>query len=281
MVGRISLSVVALIFLLIPGLFGMKAFLRAYIKLDDLSRFDKLAVILTIGIFALAIPPLALNWNCWTGHLTSFLFRWHVPGPTELTDSATWCSDTVITFGNMMLTEQLSDVPLVIIISFLGVQTAFVTSLSYVIGRILNGWGDGPPREPKFIEQPWEYASKKTARESDNATVITTQGEEIRGTVHRIGSPSEDYDILLKDPEKVVRDDRTDVEVDTRDLGAYTYHHYRDISRIRFPNLDTYEEYEIDLEDASRRFEEEVGSRADQAPGEGGSSDVGLPPRTG
>jgi hypothetical protein len=59
----------------------------------------------------------------------------------------------------------------------------------------------------------------------------------------------------------VIRDDRTDTEVDTRDLGAYTYHHYRDISRIRFPDLDTYDDFEIDLDDATKQFEAEMVSK--------------------
>lgn len=260
MVGKVSINVVTLLFLLIPGLFGMKAFFHSFIRLDTLSRFDKLAVIMTIGSFALVIPPLALNWNCWTTHAGELLVSPHISNSPQLTAPDMWCSGNVITFGNLMTSEQLSRIPLVIIVFLLGLHTTFVGSLSYVAGWALNKRGDAPPREPKYIEQPWEYASKKTARESDRATVLTTESEEIRGTIHRIGSPSEDYDILLKDPEKVLRDDRTDTEVDTRDLGAYTYHHYRDISRIRFPDLDTYEDFEIDLDDATERFEAEMAS---------------------
>lgn len=261
MVGKVSVNVVTLLFLLIPGLFGMKSFLQAYVKLDNLSRFDKLAVIMTIGSFALAIPPLLLNWDCWTSHVSTLLATPRVLNYDAQMQSITWCSGEVLTFGDVMTADQLSQVPLVVVIFFLGVQTTVVSSISYVLGWGLNTLGDGPPRKPKYVEQPWEYASKKTARESDRATVITTAGEEIRGTIHRIGSPSEDYDILLKDPEKVSRDGHTDTEVDTRDLGAYTYHHYRDISRIRFPDLDTSEEFEIDLSDATERFEAEMAKR--------------------
>lgn len=264
MVGKVSLNVVTLLFLLIPGLFGMKAFFQSFVRLDNLSRFDKLAVIMTIGSFALVIPPLALNWNCWMGTAQEALFSQSFPASDRLAKPNTWCPDNVITFGNMMTSEQLSQVPLVIIIFLLGIHTTAVSSFSYIFGWILNKLGESPPRKPKYIEQPWEYASKKTARESDRATVITTENEEIRGTIHRIGSPSEDYDILLKDPKKVIRDDRTDGEVDTRGLGAYTYHHYRDISRIRFPDLDTSDDFEIDLDDATKRFEEEMAKREAQ-----------------
>lgn len=258
MVGKVSLNVVTLLFLLIPGLFGMKAFFHSLVRLDTLSQFDKLAVIMTIGSFALVLPPLALNWNCWTNHATDLLFLRRIPSSTRLTEAHAWCSGNVVTFGNMMTSEQLSKVPVVIVISFLAAHTALVSSLSYVAGWGLNKWGDSPPREPKYIEQPWEHASKKTARESDRATVITTESEEIRGIIHRIGSPSEDYDILLQDSEKVIRDGRTDSEAETRNLGAYTYHHYRDISRIRFPDLDTDDDFEIDLSDATERFEEKM-----------------------
>jgi hypothetical protein len=280
MVGKVSINVVTLLFLLIPGLFGMKAFLQAYIKLDDLTRFDKLAVIMTIGSFALAVPSLVLNWDCWTTHVDASLTNPLTLAYDARIESNTWCPDGVMTFGDVMTTEQLSRLPLVVVIFLLGVHTAVVSSISYVFGWALNKLSDGPPREPKYIEQPGEYASKKTARESDGATVITTENEEIRGTIHRIGSPSEDYDILLKDPVKVIRDGNTDAEVDTRDLGAYTHHHYRDISRVRFPNLDTYDEYEIDLADATRRFEAEIGSSEGRNSDENASDDS-LPPRTG
>lgn len=258
MVGRVSFNVVTVLFVLVPGLIGMKAFFHAYVRLDNLSRFDKLAVIITIGSFALVVPPLVLNWNCWTNHAVGFLSSPHVPNSNSLTAPDSWCSENVITFGNMMTSQQLARVPLVVLITFLGVHTVFVGSVMYATGWILNKRGEGPPRETKDIEQPWEYASKKTARESDRATVITTENEEIRGTVHRIGSPSEDYDILLQDSEKVIRDGQTDSEVDTRSLGAYTYHHYRDISRIRFPDLDIDDDFEIDLSDATERFEEKM-----------------------
>lgn len=255
MVGKVSIDVATLLFLLVPGLIGMKAFLRAYVKLDDLSRIDKLAASIMIGGFALAIPLFVLNWECWTDQLAAFLVHPRSPDYQAWTRTGTWCSD-----ADVMTVERLSKVPIVVIVLLVSIQSTFVGSVSYAAGKGLNWWEDGPPRESKYVEQPWEYASKKTARESDRATVITTESEEIRGTIHRIGSPSEDYDVLLKDPEKVIRDDRTDDEVDTRDLGAYTYHHYRDISRIRFPDLDTYDDFQIDLSDATERFEEKMQS---------------------
>lgn len=260
MVGKVSLNVVTLLFLLIPGLVGMKLFLRAYVRLDDLSRIDKLAASVLMGGFALGIPLFLLNWTCWTEQITTFLFRPHSPNYTDWTRPETWCSTS-----DVMTVGRLSQVPVVVIVLFVSVQSVFVGGVSYAVGKRLNRWEDGPPREPKFIEQPWEYASKKTARESDRATVITTDGKEIRGTIHRIGSPSEDYDILLKDPEKVIRDGRTDAEVDTRDLGAYTYHHYRDISRVRFPDLDTYDDYQIEVSDATERFESAMATNETRA----------------
>jgi hypothetical protein len=174
MVGKVSINVVTLLFLLIPGLVGMKTFLYAYVKLDDLSCIDKLVASVMIGGFALAIPLFFLNWQCWTDQFVTFLFNPHSPEYQGWTQPETWCSS-----GDVMTVGRLSKVPIVIIILFVSLQSVFVGSISYVVGRGLNGLGDGPPREPKFIEQPWEYASKKTARESDRATVITTENEEI------------------------------------------------------------------------------------------------------
>jgi len=258
MVAPVRINVVTLFFLLVPGIVGMKLFLRAYVKLDDFSRIDKLVVSVILGGLALAVPLFLLNWQCWTEQVASFLLDPHSPNYADWSNPAAWCSTS-----DVMTVGRLAQIPVVIIILLVSVQSTFVGGISYFVGKVLNWWEDGPPREPKYVERPWEYASKKTARESDRATVITTDGKEIRGTVHRIGPPSEDYDILLKDPEKVIRDDWTDAEVDTRTLGAYTYHHYRDISRIRFPDLDTSDEFELDVEDAIEHFEAEMAERKD------------------
>lgn len=161
MVGTVSVDVATLLFLLIPGLFGMKAFLRAYVKLDDLSRFDKLAVIMTIGSFALLIPPLVVNWDCWTGYLRDAAIYPHTLNYNGQTGSSIWCSEPVVAFGDLMASNQLSEAPLIVVIFFLGAHTVLVTSISYLVGWGANKWSDGPSRDPKYVEQPWEYASKK------------------------------------------------------------------------------------------------------------------------
>jgi hypothetical protein len=61
--------------------------------------------------------------------------------------------------------------------------------------------------------------------------VITKNGQEIHGRLDRIGSPSEDNDLLLFAAKRKMS------EEDYKPLGE-TYHHYRDISQVRFPEME-------------------------------------------
>lgn len=231
MPSSLGLSIAFLFFLLVPGIAALKMGHRSSAQLDNFARIDKLSFAVMAGGTALLITLYVLNFDCWNQNIayaSTHLFSIDV---SNWGAQGAWCSGGAITI------QTLESLPLFVIGSLVAFQTVLSGFSGYVIGWLWNKHSDGPVRRQKDIEQPWEHASRKTTREKDTATVITTSGEEIRGTIHRIGAPSKDYDVLLKGPKKVYRDEISDEEKDTRRLGVFSYHHYRDISQIHFPDM--------------------------------------------
>lgn len=228
----LGLSIAFLFFLLVPGIAALKMGHRSSAQLDDLSRIDKLSFGVMAGGISLLFILYILNFSCWNQnaaytatHLLSVdVSNWGTQG--------VWCSDS-----SAITLQTLESLPLFVIGVLVGFQTALSGLAGYSLGWLWNKYSNGPVRRKKDIEQPWAHASRKTTRGEDAATVITTSGEEIQGTIHRIGAPSKDYDVLLKGPKKVYRDEITDEMIDTRRLGVFSYHHYRDISQIHFPDM--------------------------------------------
>ncbi|MFA9417991.1 hypothetical protein [Natrinema sp. HArc-T2] len=232
MASTLGISLGALFFLLIPGLAGLKTFLRTYVQLDDLSRVDKLALSGVLGGGTLGLVLLFLNWDCWSTRLPELLGGIQTGTVTQWSNDEYWCDgEAVVTLTT------IESLPIVAIIGMIGVQSIIASVGGGLAGWYLNHIEDGPSRESKYIEQPWEFVSKNTFREEESATVITVEGEEIKGTVHRLGTPSEDYDILLASPTKILRD-RNDNVIKRRDLGDYSYHHYQDISQVQMNRLE-------------------------------------------
>jgi hypothetical protein len=118
-------------------------------------------------------------------------------------------------------------------------ESAFFISLQSVTGLGLGAWYgryrrklEDNPQSREELAQPWERAYE-TAAIGMNVRVITVQNREVSGQIQQMGSPEKDFDILLADPEELVRAERGDI-VNTRSLGQFSYHHYRDISRVEF-----------------------------------------------
>lgn len=232
MPNSLGLSIAFLFFLLVPGIAALKMGHRSSVQLDDLSRIDKLSFAVMAGGISLLTTLYLLNSDCWNQNVAYVVTHLFSIDVSNWGNQGAWCSG-----GSAITIQTLESLPLFVIGGLVGFQTALSGVAGYVLGWLWNQYSDGPVRRQKDIEQPWEHASRKTTREKDTATVITTSNEEIEGTIHRIGAPSKDYDVLLKGPKKVYRDEITDEKKDTRRLGVFSYHHYRDISRIHFPDM--------------------------------------------
>jgi hypothetical protein len=232
MPNSLGLSIAFLFFLLIPGIAALKMGHRSSAQLDDLSRIDKLSFAVMAGGISLLTTLYLLNFDCWNQNIMYTLTHPFSIDVSNWENQSAWCSG-----GSAIKIQTLESLPLFVMGGMVGFQTLLSGIAGYLLGLSWNRYSDGPVRRQKDIEQPWEHASRKTTREKDMATVITTSGEEIEGTVHRIGAPSKDYDVLLKGPKKVYRDEINDEKKDTRRLGVFSYHHYRDISQIHFPDM--------------------------------------------
>lgn len=252
MPSSLGVSIAFLFFLLVPGITALKTGHRSSAQLDDLSRIDKLSFAVMAGGISLLSVLYILNFDCWNSNIISAVTHPFSIDVGNWGEEGIWCSG-----GSSITIQKLESLPLFVIGGLVVFQTVLAGGAGYVIGLSWNKLSNGPVRREKDIEQPWEHASRKTTREEDTGTVITTSGEEVRGTIHRIGAPSKDYDVLLKGPKKVYRDDNTDEETDTRRLGVFSYHHYRDISQIHFPDMAEKEDKQAfpeELEESQNLF---------------------------
>lgn len=223
--SAVTLNIIFLIFLLVPGYLMLRGYQRARVRLDTLPRLDKILTTVTGGVFTLAIMLIlyrfgALGWlvNSWysileTGALAQPDFNYDPSNSIGLSD--------------------LRSQSIIALLGFMAVQSIIGFLFGWAIGRVAF-YNPRTHRQSKTdLEQPWEHAVRKSAI-GDPITVITRQGREIKGVLYRIGSPSKKYDLLLAISSEVIREDEE--VVDTRPLGV-TYHHFDDISQIQFTEV--------------------------------------------
>jgi len=207
-------------FILIPGYVTLRGYLAGNVKLDDLPRTDKILIMVLSGLTVLVIPvvihrlnlPELASWT-WDSITAGYVVPWNV------------------TFRSKVPLAPPTDLSVLYAVFILLSQSFIGWPLGWVIGRKLTD-EDGNKQSYRVLNQPWEEVSTHAAR-GDKVTVVTTQNREITGEVEQLGSPSESYDILLAEPKEVLRDEDGNVKKG-RELGAHSYHHYRDISHIEF-----------------------------------------------
>jgi len=242
MPGTFGLTLAAFFFVLIPGVVGVKFFLQNYVRLDDLTRIDKLVFSAIAGSAILLLVLLVFDASC-------TLYAVVEEGAFSLVNGGTCGGLTRMSFGDF------SNIPASRLLLFASGETVIAGATGALLGDYYNRQGDGATREDKYIEQPWEFASKKIVREDTKATVITTDGDRIRGTVHRLGAPSENSNLLLKDPTRTVYDrDENQVRMEGN-IAPFSYHHHLDISQVYFDDLSEESDLEGDegeLEDTEQ-----------------------------
>jgi len=210
----LGLNFLYLLFLLIPGYVALKAYLRAKVALDDMTRLDKIIGLALGGFTSLIVLILGYRLSLGQGG-----YRLLTTGSGSLIQ---WRSNGV----------SISSVATLSVLQ----MSVFILSQS-VVAALLGYWYGKTTRVLDSVEQsrhdlrqPWEMAFYGIQR-GDELTVVTSQDREIKGAVLQAGSPSMNYDLLLSDPEEIYRDERGKI-VHQRDLGQYSYHHYQDVSRI-------------------------------------------------
>ncbi len=197
-------------FLLVPGYIALRGYLNATIQLDTMSRLDKLLTTVVAGSVTLVFM-LVLNRF---GVLVA-IAELEAPALQYSTEHA-------------VTPERVPRFSALALLWFITAQSVVGYVGGYLLGTFVHVKSSRPQRSDEDLQQPWETAVRQSAI-GDTVTVITKNGEEITGTLYRIGSPSKDYDLLLSAAKKVEEDD-------TIPLGM-TYHHYEDISQVRFPEI--------------------------------------------
>lgn len=206
------------LFLLIPGYVSLRAYLWANIALDDIGRLDKL-IYMTVGGFVTIVAVAILRrmgfseW-LWAAILSGYLPDWLALSISEL---------GIRTVSNLSIVESFTLVSSQSIVG--SISGALYGSMKYI-------FFDDHRQKRRDLEQPWDTVFHET-KVGNKVTVVTAQNREIEGILEQIGSPSEEYDLLISNPEEVFRDGSYP-EPDRHSLGNTTYHHYQDISRIEF-----------------------------------------------
>lgn len=230
-----------LVFLLIPGFVTLRAFHFSHISLDTYSRLNKLAVVV-IGGF-LSLIAVTVLYRIDVPELTYVLLydtmscgRSAVVLSVEAGKPLQWPSCSPQTFSHSMnnpvTSESIKSLSLLESSLILIVQSSIGILMGFWYGQFKREIDGEDTQTREKLAQPWERAYA-ISDVGDEATVITTQNREIRGTIKQIGSPSKDNDLLLENPEEVVRGEYGTL-IHSRPAGEYSYHHYRDIARIEF-----------------------------------------------
>lgn len=245
---------VYLLFLLIPGFATLRAFHFGRVALDSMNRLDKLAVIVSGGGISLVLVAIFYRINTLYAldvfvrlvqhAITSNVFV-TIGGPHPLPYSIQipqisppfnslpeYTQNSPITYES---TRDISVLQGSIVIFF---QTIFGAFIGYGYGRFQREL-DPHPEGEEMLTQPWERAYEISDL-GQNVVILTTEGREIAGEIQQMGSVSENYDMLLDHPQEITRN-KFGERISERDLGSYSYHHYRDISHIQFYSDEVYD----------------------------------------
>lgn len=221
----LGLNLIFFLYLLIPGYVTLRAYLWANVALDDLPRLDKL-VHLAIGGF-LSMTGVSLLRK---GQVLYAMWDWSpftLPSWFQITEAE-------LEIGSVAELSILQSFSLIVSQALVGLflglfwgmfKYVFVDSAESTRGELL---------------EPWEVVRQESSV-GERIAIVTTDGKEILGTIEQLGTPSNDYDILLSDPEEIVQHHDSPT---TRKCGKASYHHHRDISRVEF--IDGSPMYESD-----------------------------------
>lgn len=218
-----ALNFLYLVFLLVPGYSSLRGYLSATVQLDTVSRLDKLLLTVVGGVISLSAMLLLNRFG-----LFKFIIEWFSP---LWTDQTVWNAFDVLGYHSerSIAAADVAKFTALSLLGFVLTQSVIGYGLGYFFGTAVHLRLNDAERSEEDLQQPWETAVKQAAF-GDEVIVVTRNGKEIRGRIYRIGSPSEQYDLLLADAELLRRG------TSPEPLGM-TYHHYRDIAQVQFREM--------------------------------------------
>lgn len=206
-----------LLFLLVPGYVFLRAYMYGNIILDSYGRLDKFLMLALGGFISMVVVVVLYRMG-----IDYWLLR-------------TITTDTIRGFtGNWrgeITLEMVANISILEASAVLILQSTIAGAIGYYSGKAQRKYGTGIEQTRIELTQPWEAVFEESNK-GDKVRIITAQGREIEGLIEQMGSPSENYDLLLSDPEELIR--RPPNIVKKREIEGSTYHHFRDISRIEF-----------------------------------------------
>lgn len=266
-----------LLFLLIPGYITLRAFYFSVISIDDLSRMDKLATIVTGGFASLfvvgalhrlnvpsivmVLAELGVDYTCQVRGFGGGGVMHSVKLPLFGEAFALRCPRSVsqYSFNGQINVAGFTNPGLVSSGIIITIQSVVGLVIGYAYGVYRRNLDENPQTREE-LTQPWQRAYEVTDI-GQTATIVTPENRMVEGTIQQLGSPSKDYDILLANPKEVNRELGGEV-INKRRIGNYSYHNYRDISRIEFGSPTDEDLYDPESEtEGNRSFKEEVNTR--------------------
>lgn len=212
----LSLNLVLLLFL-VPGYAVLQGWLNSTVQVDSNSRLDKIFITVLGGFTTL--------------YLMIFLLRFGVYDAIEC-----WFRSSCTTYSigyngeNGVNLTTINNQSALFLMSFIATQTITGYVFSYLAGTAFRINTKSRWTSEKELEQPLETVIDQSTL-GENITVITRSGDKIVGKLYRVGSPSEDKDLLLSGAE------RHDRNGGGKEKIGITYLEYEDISQIQFPHL--------------------------------------------
>ena len=220
--GSLLSNLILLLFLLVPGYVALRGYLDSTVQLDTFTRIDKIFITIFFGAILLFLVLLANRIG-----LLVYIYN-HVW-------VAYWkpvCVYSPIGFGvgDEISTDSLSNYSSLALLSVVIGESVMGYLAGYLVGTIFRVRSKAPQSSEKDLQQPWATAIRQS-EPYDKLEIVTTTGDKIVGKLYRIGSPSEDGDVLLFGANKIVDENNKEP------LGM-SYHSFDDISQIQFPELE-------------------------------------------
>lgn len=214
-----TLNFVFLVFLLVPGYAVLQGWLNSTVQVDSTSRLDKIFITVLGGILTLALILLLYRFGIFEAVKCALVDNCvtRTPGYNP---------------NNSVSPSKIDDHSALSLLLFMGIQSLLGYSIAYIGGTVHRANMEHRGTSEKELEQPLETAIEQSTL-GEKVSVVTHSGDQISGQLYRIGSPSENKDILISGAERIGRDNQ---DGKPEKLGV-TYLDHEDISQIQFPDL--------------------------------------------
>lgn len=193
----LTVNLLYAIFFVVPGLLGLKIYLKIAEKVDSYTRLD--AIIYSLGISIISVFVLYVVYGIWL---------WNLPQFNDV---------------------RFSELPIIMGVYVAHVVASCVTGVA--IGKIDARRSDRG--DQKTRRELWDFAFDDIYSDT-RIRVTTLDGRKIEGTVAKMGETAQSQDLILVSAYELHNPEDEDAKK-AEELGEYTYIHEQDISTIQFP----------------------------------------------